>query len=151
MFCRLLIFNLTKNLIPMTRILQGWTITNGIGILWSDGTVDQLLLDEPNLYFPDATDVVVTPDGRYALVTSSGSDRVAVVRGAIDFGAVQGGRILLSDVMGLEALDPRTLAGETLVPGHGSVPPFGLAVDTAVGRILAVDGRERTIRILGRR
>jgi YVTN family beta-propeller protein len=71
--------NRTKNLVPMTRIQQGWTITNGLGIVWRDGTVDQVLLDEPNLYFPDATDVAVTPDGRYALVTSSGSDRVAVV------------------------------------------------------------------------
>jgi YVTN family beta-propeller protein len=70
--------NRTKNLVPMTRILQGWTITNGIGVLWPDGRVDQILLDEPNLYFPDATDVAVTPDGHYALVTSAGSDRVAV-------------------------------------------------------------------------
>ena len=69
----------TKNLVPMTRLLQGWTITNGLGILWRDGTVDQVLLDEPNICFPDPTDVTITPDGRYALVTSSGSDRVAVV------------------------------------------------------------------------
>jgi YVTN family beta-propeller protein len=71
--------NRTKNLVPMTRILQGWTITNGIGVLWRDGRVDQLLLDEPNLYFPDAADVAFSPDGRRALVTSSGSDRVAVI------------------------------------------------------------------------
>ncbi|MCB1125308.1 MAG: hypothetical protein KDM81_02350, partial [Verrucomicrobiae bacterium] len=69
----------TKNLVPMTRLLQGWTITNGLGILWRDGTVDQVLLDETHRYFPDPADVIVTPDGRYALVTSSGSDRVAVV------------------------------------------------------------------------
>jgi YVTN family beta-propeller protein len=75
----LVTINRTKNLVPMTRILQGWTITNGIGILWRDGTLDQLLLDEPNLYFPDAADVAFTPDGSLALVTSSGSDRVAVV------------------------------------------------------------------------
>ena len=29
--------------------------------------------------FPDPSDVAITPDGRLALVTSSGSDRVAVV------------------------------------------------------------------------
>ena len=29
--------------------------------------------------FPDPTDVAITPDGRYALVTSSGTNRVAVV------------------------------------------------------------------------
>ena len=71
--------NRTKNLVPMTRLLQGWTITNGLGILWKDGRVDQVLLDEPGMCFPDPADVAVTPDGRWALVTSSGSDRVAVV------------------------------------------------------------------------
>jgi len=71
--------NRSKNLVPMTRLLQGWTITNGLGILWKDGRVDQLLLDEPGTCFPDPTGMAITPDGRLALVTSSGSDRVAVV------------------------------------------------------------------------
>jgi YVTN family beta-propeller protein len=69
----------TKNLVPMTRLLQGWTITNGMGIVWRDGRVDQLLLDEPSISFPDPADVAITPNGRLALFTSSGSDRVAVV------------------------------------------------------------------------
>lgn len=68
-----------KNLVPMTRILQGWTITNGMGVVWRDGKVDQVLLDEPGGCFPDPADVAISPDGRYAFVTSSGSDRVAVV------------------------------------------------------------------------
>ena len=63
----------------MTRLLQGWTITNGLAVIWRDGRVDQVLLDEPDMGFADATDVAFTPDGRYALVTSSGTDRVAVV------------------------------------------------------------------------
>lgn len=75
----LITLNRTKNLVPMTRLVQGWTITNGLGIVWRDGRVDQVLLDEPNLCFPDAADVAITPDGAYALVTSSGSNRVAVV------------------------------------------------------------------------
>jgi len=75
----LVTLNRTKSLVPMTRLVQGWTITNGLGILWRDGRVDQVLLDEPDQSFPDAADVACTPDGRYALVTSSGSDRVAVV------------------------------------------------------------------------
>jgi len=75
----LITLNRTKNLVPMTRLLQGWTITNGLGVIWRDGRVDQVLLDEPNLCFPDPADVAMTPDGRWALVTSSGSDRVAVV------------------------------------------------------------------------
>ncbi|MHB8956823.1 MAG: multiheme c-type cytochrome [Pirellulaceae bacterium] len=71
--------NRTNNLIPMTRLLQGWTITNGLAVIWRNGRVDQVLLDEPNLCFPDPTDVAITPDGRLALVTSSGTNRVAVV------------------------------------------------------------------------
>jgi YVTN family beta-propeller protein len=68
-----------KTLVPMTRLLRGWTITNGLGLIWGDGRVDQVLLDEPHLCFPDPADVAITPDGMLALVTSSGSDRVAVV------------------------------------------------------------------------
>ncbi|UCF33261.1 MAG: beta-propeller fold lactonase family protein [Phycisphaerales bacterium] len=75
----LITLNRTKNLVPMTRLLQGWTITNGIGVIWRDGRVDQVLLDEPDMCFPDAADVAVSPNGKYAFVTSSGSDRVAVV------------------------------------------------------------------------
>ena len=75
----LVTMNRTKNLIPMTRLLQGWTITNGLGIIWRDGRTDQVLLDEHDTCFPDAADVAFTPDGKLAFVTSSGSDRVAVV------------------------------------------------------------------------
>jgi YVTN family beta-propeller protein len=69
----------TKNLIPMTRINHGWTISNGLGVFWRDGSIDQVLLDQNDLCFPDPIDVVITPDGHYALVTSSSTDRVAVV------------------------------------------------------------------------
>ncbi len=71
--------NRTKNLVPMTRLLQGWTITNGLAVIWRDGRVDQVLLDEPNLCFPDPTDIAITPKGDLALVTSSSTNRVAVV------------------------------------------------------------------------
>ncbi len=69
----------TKNLVPMTRLLQGWTITNGLAVVWDDGRVDQVLLDEPDECFPDPTDVAFSPDGRWGFVTSSGADRLAVV------------------------------------------------------------------------
>lgn len=69
----------TKNLVPMTRMVQGWTITNGLGIVWADGRVDQVLLDEPGQCFPDPIGIAITPDGLNALVTSSGTDQVAVV------------------------------------------------------------------------
>jgi hypothetical protein len=47
----------------MTRINRGWTISNGLGVLWRDGTIDQVLLDQNHLYFPDPSDVCITPDG----------------------------------------------------------------------------------------
>jgi YVTN family beta-propeller protein len=76
----LVTLNRTKNRVPMTQMAQGWTITNGLGIVRPDlGRVDQVLLDEPTLSFPDPTDLAFTPDGSRALVTSAGSDRVAVV------------------------------------------------------------------------
>ncbi len=71
--------NRTKSAVPMTRLLQGWTITNGLGVIWRDGNVDEVLLDEPDMGFADASDIACTPDGRYALVTSAGTDRIAVV------------------------------------------------------------------------
>lgn len=75
----LITLNRTKNLVPMTRLLQGWTITNGLGIIWRDGRVNQVLLDEPHLCFPDPAGLAISPDGKLCFVTSSGSDRVAVV------------------------------------------------------------------------
>ncbi|MCP4248715.1 MAG: beta-propeller fold lactonase family protein [bacterium] len=69
----------SKNLVPATRLSQGWIITNGLGVLGTDGRVSQVLLDQPYGSFPDPNDVAVSPDGRYALVSSGGSDRVAVV------------------------------------------------------------------------
>jgi len=71
--------NRTKNLVPMTRLLQGWTITNGLALLWKDGRVDQVLLDRPQRYFADVTGVAFTADGSRALATSAGSDEVAVI------------------------------------------------------------------------
>jgi YVTN family beta-propeller protein len=71
--------NRTKNLVPMTRLMQGWTITNGLAIIHADGTADQVLLDLPGLGFADPTAVAFTPGGQYALVTSSGTNRLAVV------------------------------------------------------------------------
>ena len=38
-----------------------------------------MLLDEPQRYFADVTAVAFTPDGSRALVTSAGTDQVAVI------------------------------------------------------------------------
>lgn len=69
----------SKNLIPSTRLEQGWVMTNGLGVVRPEGRVDQVLLDQPEDYFADPMDIAVSPDGRRALVTSGGTDRVAVI------------------------------------------------------------------------
>ncbi len=69
----------TKALIPMTRLTQGWTITNGVGIAWEDGRIDQVLLDTPEIGFPDPASLVITPDGRLAFISSTTLHRIAVL------------------------------------------------------------------------
>jgi len=127
--------NRTKNLVPMTRLLQGWTITNGLAIFWRDGRVDQVLLDEPGLAFPDPTDVAFTHDGRYALVTSSGSDRVAVV----DVGK------LIAIIRGASARERREV-----LPNHLGKPVEFVARHIPVGRsprgvLMLADGQTALI------
>ncbi len=69
----------TKNLVPITRLSQGWVTTNGLGLLWGDGRTDQVLLDLPNRAFSDVGDVAVSPDGRFAAVSSGGADEIALL------------------------------------------------------------------------
>ncbi len=69
----------TKNLVPIVRVLQGWMITNGFAIVWKDGSVDQLLIDNIDNHFADPTDVVITPDGKYGLISGGGVDEIAVI------------------------------------------------------------------------
>lgn len=70
-----------KNLVPSTQIEKGWMITQGIGVIETrtNGKMVQLLLDEPNRYYADPYDVVVSPDGRKAYVTHAGVDYISVI------------------------------------------------------------------------
>ncbi|MCB0284444.1 MAG: DUF1513 domain-containing protein [Calditrichaeota bacterium] len=69
----------TKNLVPMTRNIQGWIMTNGIGILWKDGRTDQLLLDEVEDFFADPTDIVFSKDAKYAFISGGGAQEIAII------------------------------------------------------------------------
>ncbi len=147
----------TKNLVPMTRVLQGWVMTNGIGVLWRDGRVDQLLLDEPDNYFADPTDVVFTPDGRLALISGGGIDAVAVVDVARMRAVLEGAddemrRRLLPNHLGAvtEFVERRIPVGRN--PRGLAVSPDGQfayvaeALDDAVG-VIDVAKREKTATI----
>ena len=63
----------------MTRINHGWTISNGLGIVWRDGTVDQVLLDQNNLCFPDPTERLHHAGRQVCARHQRSTDRVAVV------------------------------------------------------------------------
>jgi YVTN family beta-propeller protein len=70
-----------KNLVPSIQVERGFMMTHGIGIIEQkkNGKIIQLLLDEPNAYYPDPFDIVVTPDGKRAFVSNSGVNCISVV------------------------------------------------------------------------
>ncbi len=70
-----------KNLIPETQIYQGWMVTHGFAVVETraGGRAAYLLIDEPNLYYPDAFGVAFSPDGRHFYLSSSGADVVSVI------------------------------------------------------------------------
>lgn len=70
-----------KNLVPSIQVEQGFMMTYGITIIEQkeNGRVIQLLTDEPNQYYCDPFDIVITPDGKKAFLTSSGANTVSVI------------------------------------------------------------------------
>jgi YVTN family beta-propeller protein len=70
-----------KNLIPSIQVEQGWMMTHGFGIIdrKNNGRVIQLLLDEPNAYYSDPYDIVISPDGKKAFESSSGVNCISVI------------------------------------------------------------------------
>ncbi len=70
-----------KNLVPSTQIERGFMITEGIGIIETGeyGKIAQLLLDEPNRYFADPYDVLISADGKRAFVSHAGVDYISVI------------------------------------------------------------------------
>lgn len=70
-----------KNNVPTIQVEKGWMMTNGIAIIEQkpSGRTIQLLLDEPNAYYADPFDIVITPDGKRAFVSNAGADCISVV------------------------------------------------------------------------
>ena len=70
-----------KNLVPSIQVERGFMMSHGIAIIEQkkNGRVIQLLLDEPDAYYSDPFDIVITPDGKKAFISSSGVDCVSVV------------------------------------------------------------------------
>ena len=70
-----------KNLVPSIQVERGFMMNHGIGIFEQkkDGRIIQLLLDEPNAYYADPFDIVITPDGKKAFVSNAGVDCISVL------------------------------------------------------------------------
>jgi YVTN family beta-propeller protein len=76
-----------KNLGPLIRVSQGWIVTHGMAIVRRDSDVQQrgiievaqVLLDDIDYYYAGANGAAFTPDGQYALVTSSEANVVSIV------------------------------------------------------------------------
>ncbi len=70
-----------KNNITTVQVDRGWMMTHGFGVIEMKpgGRVVELLIDEPNRYFADPFDIVVSPDGKRAFISSAGVDFVSVI------------------------------------------------------------------------
>jgi YVTN family beta-propeller protein len=70
-----------KNNIPTLQVDRGWMMTEGIGVIEQapDGRTIQLLLDEPNAYYADPFDIVITPDGKKGFISNSGVNCISVI------------------------------------------------------------------------
>ncbi len=80
-----------KNLNPLVQIHQGWYLTHGMAVIEPPHAearssqkfrVTEVLLDGLNQSYADGFGAVVSPDGRWALVTASGADVVSVINTA---------------------------------------------------------------------
>jgi YVTN family beta-propeller protein len=70
-----------KNNVPTVQVDRGWMMTNGFAIIEQKpgGRTIQLLIDEPNKYYADPYDIVITPDGKKAFISHSGVDYISVI------------------------------------------------------------------------
>jgi YVTN family beta-propeller protein len=77
-----------KNLNPLVQIQQGGYLTHGMAVIRPSATsageprdyqVSEVLLDDIDHYYADGFGIAATADGRWALVTASGSNIVSIV------------------------------------------------------------------------
>jgi YVTN family beta-propeller protein len=76
-----------KNLGPLIGVAQGWVMTHGIAVVRPTVgavrepplRVTQVVLDDIDYFFAGQNGAAFTPDGRYALVTASEADTLAII------------------------------------------------------------------------
>jgi len=73
------------NLVPLIQIKQGWYLSHGVAIIRQaqsgerKAQVIEVLLDDIDRSYADGFGAACTPNGRLALVTASGANRVSVI------------------------------------------------------------------------
>jgi YVTN family beta-propeller protein len=70
-----------KNYVPAIQVEQGWMMTHGFGVIepGRDGKITELLIDQPDSFYPDPYGIAITPDGKRAFISSSGADYISVI------------------------------------------------------------------------
>jgi YVTN family beta-propeller protein len=70
-----------KNLVPTIQVERGWMMNHGFGVIEQNGAgrIIQLLTDEPQAYYSDPYDIVITPDGKKAFISNSGVNTITVI------------------------------------------------------------------------
>jgi len=70
-----------KNLVPMVQVERGWMMNHGFCVIEQTGEqrIVQFLLDEPNSYYSDPYDILVSNDGKRAFVSSTAVNRISVI------------------------------------------------------------------------
>jgi YVTN family beta-propeller protein len=68
--------------LPTTQVAQGWVFTNAVSTIQAETNQGEVgkVLDDPVRSYSDPSDVVLSPDHRYAFITSAGADMVLATR-----------------------------------------------------------------------
>jgi YVTN family beta-propeller protein len=74
-----------KNLNPLIQVSQGWILTHGMAVVQTGGahpkrsSVTEVLLDDIDYFYAGGYGTAFTPEGRYAMVTSSEARVVSLI------------------------------------------------------------------------
>lgn len=134
-----------KNNVPSAQIERGWMMNHGIGVILPDGRMAQLLLDEPNAFYPDPYGIVIHPDGKTAYISHSGVNTVSV----IDLDKI---RALLVDATDEELKvysNHLGLSGDFVIARiETGANPKGLAISTDGNFVYAMERMEDRVSVI---
>ena len=134
-----------KNNVPSAQIERGWMMNHGIGVILPDARMAQLLLDEPNAFYPDPYGIVIHPDGKTAYISHSGVNTVSV----IDLDKI---RALLVDATDEELKvysNHLGLSGDFVIARiETGANPKGLAISTDGNFVYAMERMEDRVSVI---